>query len=75
MKKHFGYIYKTTCLINGKIYIGQHTGNRADYIGSGCLLKKAINIPIVQKIAVKNMNFSIKKIIMILEYGYLKKKS
>ena len=23
-----GFIYKTTCLVNGKIYIGKHEGKR-----------------------------------------------
>jgi len=39
------YIYKTTNLINGKIYIGQSTRNKADtleYFGSGILIKYAI---------------------------------
>lgn len=37
------YIYITTNLINGKQYIGQHYGKLNDkYIGSGSLLKKAI---------------------------------
>lgn len=35
-------IYKTTNLINGKIYIGQDTNNDPNYYGSGLLLKKAI---------------------------------
>lgn len=42
----FGYIYKTTNLINGKLYIGQHRyskrGIDKSYIGSGKLLRKAI---------------------------------
>lgn len=37
------YIYITTNLVNGKQYIGQHYGKLDDkYIGSGSLLKKAI---------------------------------
>lgn len=41
----FGYIYKTTNLVNGKIYIGQHKSEYFDpinYIGSGTMLRKAI---------------------------------
>ena len=39
-----GYIYKTTNLINNKIYIGKHLSNSYDskYYGSGVLLIKAI---------------------------------
>jgi group I intron endonuclease len=37
------FIYKTTNLVNGKIYIGQTIGDRPNYIGSGKLLKAAIN--------------------------------
>jgi len=38
-----GYIYKTTNLKNGKIYIGQHRGSfNPRYLGSGKLLKYAI---------------------------------
>lgn len=39
------YAYKTTCLVNGKIYIGQHKhpfDKSKKYIGSGVLLRKAI---------------------------------
>jgi hypothetical protein len=40
----YGYIYKTTNLINGKIYIGQHKGCLSShYIGSGKLIRWAIN--------------------------------
>lgn len=40
----YGYIYKTTNLINGKIYIGKKTSERFDpnYKGSGKILKQAI---------------------------------
>jgi len=36
------YIYKTTNLINNKIYVGQHYSKRKNYIGSGTLLKEEI---------------------------------
>ena len=43
----YGYIYKTTNLINGKIYIGQHKWDKnhldENYIGSGKLLNAAID--------------------------------
>ena len=35
-------IYKTTCLKNNKIYIGQNINDDPNYLGSGSLLKKAI---------------------------------
>ena len=40
----YGYIYKTTNNINGKIYIGQHKSNIFDsnYKGSGVRLADAI---------------------------------
>jgi len=40
-----GYIYKTTNLINGKIYIGQHKSDKFDnkYYGSGYILRQAIH--------------------------------
>lgn len=40
----YGYIYKTTNLINNKIYIGQHVSEHFDtkYKGSGTILAKAI---------------------------------
>ena len=36
-------IYKTTNIINGKIYIGQDSNNNPKYFGSGNLLKKAFD--------------------------------
>ncbi len=36
-------IYKTTNLVNNKIYIGQTNGNRKNYKGGGKLLKLAFN--------------------------------
>lgn len=41
----FGYIYKTTNLVNGKQYIGKHKATKFEpdkYIGSGTLLLRAI---------------------------------
>ena len=35
-------IYKTTNLVNGKQYIGKDVGNKPTYLGSGLILKKAI---------------------------------
>ena len=41
----YGYVYKTTNLINNKIYIGQHKSSYINnhYLGSGKNIKKAIN--------------------------------
>lgn len=40
----YGYIYKTTNLVNNKIYVGQHQADKFDpkYYGSGVLIKQAI---------------------------------
>lgn len=42
----YGYIYKTTNLVTGKIYIGQHKYTKSEldpnYLGSGIILKEAI---------------------------------
>jgi group I intron endonuclease len=39
----YGYIYKTTNSITGKIYIGQHKGDfDIDYLGSGLYLENAV---------------------------------
>lgn len=40
------YIYKTTNLINGKIYIGKRSHENPEkdkYMGSGTVLRKAFN--------------------------------
>lgn len=36
-------VYKTTNLINGKIYVGQDSKNNPEYLGSGVIIKKAIS--------------------------------
>jgi group I intron endonuclease len=36
-------VYKTTNLLNGKIYIGSDINNNDNYLGSGLLLKRAVN--------------------------------
>lgn len=43
---YIGYVYKTTNLINGKIYIGQHQSTDLDenYFGSGRKIKRAIKV-------------------------------
>jgi len=40
----YGYmvVYKTTNLINGKIYVGQDSKNNPEYLGSGTIIKRAI---------------------------------
>lgn len=41
----FGYIYKTTNTINGKIYIGQSRGKlKPKYFGSGMTISKALRL-------------------------------
>lgn len=44
-QEKYGYIYKITNNINGKIYVGKHKSNTLDetYWGSGILIKQAIN--------------------------------
>ena len=38
----YGIIYKTTCLANGKIYVGQTTSSDPSYLGSGRKILDAI---------------------------------
>jgi len=43
-QSNFGYVYKTTDLTNGKVYLGQHRGKfDSGYQGSGLLISRAIN--------------------------------
>ena len=43
IKMNYGYIYKTTNLLNKKIYIGQNKGSlNSNYYGSGVAVKNAI---------------------------------
>ena len=44
----YGYIYKTTNLLNGKIYVGKHKWSKEgcldeNYLGSGTYLTRAID--------------------------------
>lgn len=54
----FGYIYKTTNLLNNKIYVGQHRVNNdqidENYYGSGKILDQAI-----KKYGIQNFNIEI----------------
>ncbi len=39
----YGYVYKTTNVLNNKVYIGQHKGSfDKKYLGSGIVLKQAV---------------------------------
>ena len=42
-------IYKTVNVLNGKFYIGQDSKNNPEYIGSGTLLKRAIEKYVKEK--------------------------
>ena len=41
----YGYVYKTTYIPNGKIYVGQHKSDKFDesYYGSGRIIKRLLN--------------------------------
>lgn len=78
MGKYIGFIYITTNLLNGKIYIGKHelkdaVSNR-NYLGSGVLLTRAIN-----KYGKRNFKRRVLKLcktkreLQIWEYFYIKK--
>ena len=42
--KLYGYVYETTCKVNGKKYIGQHKSRKIDenYLGSGTVQRRAV---------------------------------
>lgn len=44
MNKSYHILYKTTCLLNGKCYVGVHSTNNLNdgYLGSGTLFRKAV---------------------------------
>lgn len=44
-QKHHHYIYRTTCLVTGKFYVGMHSTDNIDdgYLGSGKILRYSIN--------------------------------
>lgn len=40
---NYGYVYKTTNILNNKVYVGQHKGNfNPNYFGSGKLIHQAV---------------------------------
>ena len=73
----YGYIYKTTNLVNGKIYIGQKKsktflGNA--YLGSGKYLKCAIKHYGAENFSVELLDYSLSKEgLDILEKSYIEK--
>lgn len=56
MDKIHGYIYKTTNLVNGMIYIGQHAGEfKKYYLGSGDLIGTAVKKHGKENFSVKSL--------------------
>ena len=57
-----GYIYKTTNKVNGKVYIGQHKGEfNQRYLGSGKLLKRAVQKYGVESFSVELLSYCLTK--------------
>lgn len=69
------FIYKTTNLINGKIYVGQHSTYNIDdgYLGSGSLLKEAIENFGYSNFKLEILEKCMKKIINEREIYWIKK--
>jgi hypothetical protein len=72
----FWYVYKTTCLINKKIYVGVHKSNKLNnnYIGCGVVSQKSANrrsikikSPFVQAVARHGYNNFKKEIIKVFD--------
>jgi hypothetical protein len=59
---NYGYVYKTTNLLNGKVYVGQRKGEfDANYYGSGFILKQAIRKEGVNNFKIEVMGYNITK--------------
>lgn len=71
----YGYIYKTTNLLNNKIYIGKKVGKfRSSYFGSGILIGQAINKYGKNNFKVRILKYAKDKhILNKLEKHYIKK--
>lgn len=72
----YGYVYRTTNLVNGKIYIGQHRGKAIDkqYLGSGLLLNKSVAKYGKQNFFVELLGWAVnKQDLDLLERYYIRK--
>lgn len=68
----YGYIYRTTNLVNGRMYIGKHKASKFDtsYLGSGKILKQAFDLygrenfkcEILEEVDVKTICESLKEL-------------
>lgn len=69
------FIYKTTNLITGKIYIGQHSKNLNNYLGSGVKLLNSINVHGRENFEreILHDNITSQKALDALEKHYIKK--